>query len=170
MLIAPKPDIKNKIPIQIDEELTGVDTNLDLTGDKYNYPYDNHPFLQDPKKQLAISLLRLIQRNPKISTTEKNKIKELIQKVKTGEYYNCQDDLNNPNNNFGLNQIYQKKIFEIPCIYNIKDSLDYDIELYKIGKSCNGLKKRFAIIKNNFFYSSITPIEKFDPQKSKNKT
>ena len=35
-----------------------------------------------------------------------------------------------------------------------KEIIDYDVEFYKIGQSCNGLKKRHAIIKPIIFFNN----------------
>ena len=57
-----------------------------------------------------------------------------------------------------------------PELIKLPDSIDYDIEFYKIGKKCNALKKRYAIIKKGKLYSSDKPLKQMDKKKLKEKT
>ena len=50
-----------------------------------------------------------------------------------------------------------------------KEIIDYDVEFYKIGQSCNGLKKRHAIIKPARLFSSTIPVSEYLKLKDKNK-
>ena len=54
---------------------------------------------------------------------------------------------------------------------NLHTDIDYDIELYKIGKKCSGMKKRYAIIRNGGIFSSNEPKDKIkDFKKLKDKS
>ena len=50
-----------------------------------------------------------------------------------------------------------------------KEIIDYDVEFYKIGQSCNGLKKRHAIIKPARLFSSTIPVSEYLKLEDKNK-
>ena len=50
-----------------------------------------------------------------------------------------------------------------------KEIIEYDVEFYKIGQSCNGLKKRHAIIKPSRLFSSTIPVSEYLKLKDKNK-
>ena len=52
---------------------------------------------------------------------------------------------------------------------NKKEIIDYDVEFYKIGQSCNGLKKRHAIIKPGQLFSSTIPVSDYLKMKDKKK-
>mgnify|MGYP006873000002 CR=1 FL=1 len=63
-----------------------------------------------------------------------------------------------------------ENIIEKPIVLILPEELNYDVELYKIGKTCKGLKKRYAIIKRGGFYSSKKPLAQIDRNKLKDKT
>ena len=50
-----------------------------------------------------------------------------------------------------------------------KEIIEYDVEFYKIGQSCNGLKKRHAIIKPGRLFSSTIPVSEYLKLEDKNK-
>ena len=168
--------VERKISNSINENLQGVDPNLNLQGvdPNLNLPEDNIILPQPSqnnylpvKKQIALDIFRCIIRN-RGGNLDQNIMNDLILKINNGSYFYSLDDINSQNLN-DLNLIYQQNIqkIEFPITLYLVDSLDYDIEFYKTGKTCNGLKKRKAIFKNGHFYSSKDPIEKFDVTKIK---
>ena len=122
------------------------------------------------KQKLSISLLHQMQRDPKTSPEEKTKLNELIEEIKTKSYLYGLSDLNGANKEMiiSLNQNEQK--IKKPELVQLPNSIDYDIEFYKIGKKCSGLKKRYAIIKNGRLFSSDKPLSQIDKKKLKEKT
>ena len=122
------------------------------------------------KQRLSISLLHQMQRNPKISSQEKAKINEIIEEVKTKNYLYGLSDLNGANKDLIISMNQKKENITKPGIVQLPDSIDYDIEFYKIGKKCNGLKKRYAIIKKGRLFSSDKPLKQLDKKKLKEKT
>ena len=122
------------------------------------------------KKQLSLELLNEIIKNQNISNEEKEKIKDLIEKINEKKYYYCYDDLSGSNADIIRFFEESEKIIERPLLIHLPEELDYDVEFYKIGKTCNGLKKRYAVIKRGGFYSSKKPIIQMDRSKLKDKT
>ena len=96
----------------------------------------------------------------------------LINKIKEQDstYYLCHLDLNGTNqdkvNHFTENQ---EMLFKV-LVKELKDKINFDVEFYKIGQSCNGLRKRFAIVMRGGFFSSKEPIARFNREKAKDKT
>ena len=147
-----------------------VDPNLNIPGDiknsknsikssiKSNFERNNI------KKSLSLELFNEILKNPNYPEEEKEKIKNLINKINENKYYYCYGDLSNPESQ--IIKIFEEKdnIIERPFVLALPEELNYDVELYKIGKTCKGLKKRYAIIKRGGFYSSKKPLSNI-PQK-----
>ena len=163
---------KNNI-MQSSNKIEPVDQNLNLPEDIKNS--ENHIKISiqsnyessDIKKQLSIELLNEILRNPNNTKEENEKILKLIQKIKEKKYYQCYGDLNGPDSDIIRNFEQSEKIIEKPLLLELPDILDYDVELYKIGKTCSGLKQRYAIIKRGGFFSSKKPLDQIN---EKNKT
>ena len=163
---------KNNI-MQSSNKIEPVDPNLNLPEDIKNS--ENHIKISiqsnyessDIKKQLSIELLNEILRNPNNTKEENEKILKLIQKIKEKKYYQCYGDLNGPDSDIIRNFEQSEKIIENPLLLELPDILDYDVELYKIGKTCSGLKQRYAIIKRGGFFSSKKPLDQIN---EKNKT
>ena len=145
-------DNKNSINnIQLNESnLQNHDENININNDNSNSKIKNANTLKT-KQKLSISLLHQIQRNPKTTPEEKTKINEIIEEIKNKNYYYCLSDLNGANK-------------------ELITTIDYDIKLYKKGKKCNALKKRYAIIKKGKLYSSDKPLKQMDKKKLKEKT
>ena len=153
-----------------------VDPNLNIPGDiknsknsikssiKSNFERNNI------KKSLSLELFNEILKNPNYPEEEKEKIKNLINKINENKYYYCYGDLSNPESQ--IIKIFEEKdnIIERPFVLALPEELNYDVELYKIGKTCKGLKKRYAIIKRGGFYSSKKPLSNIDRNKLKDKT
>ena len=144
-----------------------IDTNLNLPEEKnkYNELSDSNIKKNNKlniKQQLSISLLNLMKNDPNNSREEKMKISELIENVKNKNYYHCLSDLNGANQELmtTINQ-NQDKLKKLQII-QLPNSIDYDIDFYKIGKKCQGIKRRYAIIKNGKLYSSKKPLKNLD--------
>ena len=108
--------------------------------------------------------------DPNIEEEEKEKYKELKKKIKQNDYFYCYEDISAVNLN--IPRILEEKQLSIenPFILYLPETLNYDVELFKIGKNCGGLKKRYAIIKKGGFYSSKKPIKEMESNKIKDKT
>ena len=122
------------------------------------------------KQRLSISLLQRMEKNPNLSFEEKAKIKELIEEIKKKDYLWSFSDLNETNKELIMKLNQNKEIIAKPEIIHLPDSIDFDIEFYKIGKKCEGVKKRYAIIKDGRLYSSVKPLKEFNQKKLKEKT
>ena len=123
----------------------------------------------DTKKKLGIEMINEIINSENVTEEEKEKYKEIEQKIHS-HYYYCFEDVHG--SNFNMIKYFEENemIMENKILLSLPEQLDYDIEFYKIGKKCNGLKKRYGIIKRNGFFSSKKPLEKADPNKMKDKT
>jgi len=163
---------ENKQSLSIDI----VDPNLNLPGDVKNSKntikscIKSNSERNNIKKLLSLELFNEILNNPNCPEEEKEKINNLINKVKENKYYYCYGDLSNPNSE--IIKIFEEKeiVIERPFVLALPEELNYDVELYKIGKTCKGLKKRYAIIKRGGFYSSKKPLVHIDRNKLKDKT
>ena len=122
------------------------------------------------KQRLSISLLQRMEKNPNLSFEEKAKIKELIEEIKNKDYLWSFSDLNETNKELIMKLNQNKEVIANPEIIHLPDSIDFDIEFYKIGKKCEGVKKRYAIIKDGRLYSSVKPLKEFNQKKLKEKT
>ena len=162
-----KSQSKNKeinSSLKIQEE----DINLLLHGNKSNII--KNPKLNNNssiKVQLSLEILNEILRNNN-SEEENEKINNLIIKIKENDYYYVYDDINGPHSDivqfFEKNKtITSEPFLIIPC-----ENLNYEIELYKIGKTCGNLKQRYAIIKDRKFYSSKKPLSQINESNKKN--
>ena len=125
------------------------------------------------KKQLSIELLKEILKNPSNSNEENEFWQNLIDKIEQKRYYYCYGGVEGENS--GIIRFFEQseRIIERPLLIVLPDMLDYDVELYKIGKTCSGLKKRYAIIKRGGFFSSKKPLSQMteaDNKKIKDKT
>ena len=100
------------------------------------------------KQQLSISLLNKMQNTSDFSSEEKQKLKEIIQDIQNKNYFYTLSDLNDANKDLITFIDQNKEKITKPQIIQLPDSLNYDIEFYKIGKKCSGIKKRYAIIKD----------------------
>ena len=123
----------------------------------------------DNKKKLGIELIKEIINSRTITKEDKEKYRKIQKKIHS-HYYYCFEEVHE--NNFHMIKYFEENemIMENKIIYSLPEKLDYDVEFYKIGKICNGLKKRYGIIKRNGFYSSKKPLEKADEKKMKDKT
>lgn len=155
--------------------IKGVDPNLEIdTRQKISIINPNLDLREnfnvtDNKKRLSIELINEIINSENVPEEEKEKYREIQKKIQT-HYYYCFEEIHG--NNFHMIKYFEdnEMIMENKIILNLPEQLDFDIEFYKIGKRCNGLKKRYAFIKRNGFYSSKNPLEKKDEKKMKDKT
>ena len=125
------------------------------------------------KQRLSLQLLNLMLQAPNTSKEEKDMINQLIKEIKENNYYYCFSDLNGANPILLTSIKQNKEKIEKLELLEFPKTINYDIEFYKIGKKCNALKKRYAIIKNGNLYSSKVPINqlnKKDMEKLKEKT
>ena len=134
------------LPEDIKESKNNVEKKVNLNNE-----------VLDIKSSLSIEILKEILRNNN-SKEENEKINNLIEKIKEKNYYYVYEDINDPGSDLIRYFKQNENFIEKPLLLNPIDSLNYDIELYKIGKTCGSLKKRYAIIKNRRFYSSKKPI------------
>jgi hypothetical protein len=123
----------------------------------------------DTKKKLGIEMINEIINSENVTEEEKEKYKEIEQKIHS-HYYYCFEDVHG--SNFNMIKYFEENemIMENKILLSLPEQLDYDVEFYKIGKKCNGLKKRYGIIKRYGFFSSKKPLEKADPKTMKDKT
>ena len=173
----PKPrsrNISKNNAIESSGSIEPVDPNLHLPGDikqsNNNIKISNQSKLEsfNIRQRLSIEILNEILRNPTSTKEEKENINYLIQKIEQKNYYYCYGDLNGPHSDIIRFFEQNDKIIEKPILIKLPDMLNYDVELYKIGKTCKGLKKRNAIIKRGGFFSSEIPLKDInDNNKSK---
>ena len=156
--------------------IKGVDPNLEIdTHQKISLINPNLDLRENLdatsiKKKLGIELINDIL-NSKYVTEEEDKEKfREIQKKIASHYYFCFEEIHGSNFHMINYFIENELIMENKILLNLPETLDFDVEFYKIGKKCNGLKKRYGIIKRYGFYSSKKPLEKADPKKMKDKT
>ena len=106
------------------------------------------------------------------SEEEKEKINNLVKKIKENDYYYIYEDVNGSNSdivqffeknttkinksfsNFIILNYFSFSIIKIRKLIIPCENLNYEIELYKIGKTCENLKQRYVIIMGRKFYSS----------------
>ena len=149
-----------------------VDPNLNLPSQPLNVDDINNIKLSlrenidnsNIKKQLSLELLKQIIENPNNSEEEKEKYNNIRETIIKKKYFYIYDDIN-----LNIPQIIEEneQIIESPILLDIPNSLDYDVELYKIGKKCKGSKKRHAIIKRGGFFSSNKSINNIDEKEKK---
>ena len=120
------------------------------------------------KQQLSISLLNKMQNTSDFSSEEKQKLKEIIQDIQNKNYFYTLSDLNDANKDLITFIDQNKEKITKPQIIQLPDSLNYDIEFYKIGKKCSGIKKRYAIIKDGKLFSSKKPLKELKNTDKKN--
>ena len=163
--------LDNKIRSSSSMKIEPVDPNLDLPSQPLNTNEINLRLRENInnsniKKQLSLELLKEIIESKNISEEEKENYKNIRDKIIQKEYYYCYDDYN-----LNIPQIIEEneQIIEKPILINLPDHLDYDVELYKIGKKCKGIKKRYGIIKQGGFYSSKKTIDKIVDEKDRKK-
>ena len=120
------------------------------------------------KQQLSISLLNKMQNTSDFSSEEKQKLKEIIQDIQNKNYFYSLSDLNDANKDLITFIDQNKEKITKPQIIQLPDSLNYDIEFYKIGKKCSGIKKRYAIIKDGKLFSSKKPLKELKNTDKKN--
>ena len=119
------------------------------------------------KNQLISEFFKEIMNS--IPEEEKENYNKIYQKIIQKRFYYCYD-----NNNFSEKVLEDyEQIMAKPQILNIPETIDYDIELTKIGSKCDGLKKRFAVINRGELKSSTKPkkeLKEKDIKNLKNKT
>ena len=120
------------------------------------------------KQQLSISLLNKMQNTSDFSSEEKQKLKEIIQEIQNKNFFYTLSDLNGANKELITLINQNKEKITKPQIIELPNELDYDIEFYKIGKKCSGIKKRWAIIKNGKLFSSKKPLNELKDTDKKN--
>ena len=156
-----------------------VDPNLYLRENITESKHHNKSYIKinkkstNIKKQLSIELLNEILKNPDISIQEKEYYESLIDKINEKKYYYCYADPYKEKSEIIRFFERTERNVEKPLLFSLPDILDYDVELYKLGKMCNGLKKRYAIIKRGGFFSSKKPLNEMvesDKTKIKDKT
>ena len=128
---------------------------------------------QNMKKRMSIELLHQMLRDKTMPNEEREKINKLIQEIKDKDYTISYSDLNGANQDVIQKMEENKQFLEEPSLLYFPTTLDYDIEFYKLGRKCHGLKGRYAIIKDGKFYSSDKPLKELQPkdfEKLKEKT
>ena len=172
LLMEPKLKLKNiskDIVIESSKKIEPVEAHLHLPREiqepKNKFKIITNSKIESSnsiKKRLSIEILNEILRTPDLTKEEVKNIEKLIQKIENNKYYYCYGELFHPNSNiiiyFDQNETTLKK----PLLINLPDNLNYDVELYKMGKTCSGLKKRYAIIKMGGFFSSKRPLNQIN--------
>ena len=125
------------------------------------------------KNRLIVELFKEIMNDPNYSEEEKEKYNNIFQQINQKKYYYCYNNLYDPIiPNSVIFQDYEKIQAE-PQVIVIPESINYDVELTKIGEKCSGLKKRYAIIKRGELKTSTKSIKELkekDIAKIKDKT
>ena len=119
------------------------------------------------KTLLSIEILNEILRNTNNTKEENEKINNLIQKIIENKYYYVYGDVNDPNSDIVKYFEQNISIINKPFLFPHLNSLNYDIELYKIGKTCGSLKQRHGIILERKFYSSKKPFNQINESNKK---
>ena len=172
---------KNEIQYPMDK-IEPIDPTLKLQEENQN-PKIFNPKIFNPKilnndyqvikKRLSIELLRQILKDINTPIEQKSSINELIENVRNGDYHLSYSDLNGANQELMRSLNQNTDVLDNPKLIYFHDTLDYDIDLYKIGRKCHGLKSRYAIIKDGKLYSSDKPLKDLqekDFEKLKDKT
>ena len=155
-----------------------VESYLNLQEENPNIDLSQNPKILNPspeniKKRLSLEILREMLRDQNISIDEKEKINKLIQETREKDYTKSYCDLNGANEDLVQSINQNKESLEKPGLLIFPNNLNYDIEFYKLGRKCHGLKKRYAIIKDGKLYSSDKPLKDLqekDFEKLKDKT
>ena len=126
---------------------------------------------QNVTQKLSLEFLKELLQDQNLSDAEKEKYEELSKKIATNNnYLYIYNDLFK-NDSVISHMVKDNEIStEKPIICDLPDILDYDVEMYKVGQKCGGLKKRYAIVKRGGFFSSSKPIKEMDPKSNKDKT
>ena len=145
--------------IDTSQKISLINPNLDIRD------FD----VTDNKKKLKIELSKEKIYSKNVPEEEKEKYLEIQNKTRLYDYYSFETV---EENNFHMNKYSEEHemSMENKVTLNLPEELDFDVEFYKFGKRCNGLKKRYGIIKRNGFYSSKKPLERVDKKKLKDKT
>ena len=124
------------------------------------------------KSRLSKALIEEILRNPNLTEEERQKYTEINDQINRNKLYFIYNDLIIHDSILITNLKENQEIFEKEIeLDNLHTDIDYDIELYKIGKKCSGMKKRYAIIRNGGIFSSNEPKDKIkDFKKLKDKS
>jgi hypothetical protein len=98
-------------------------------------------------KLIAIELMKAMTRSKETNLIDnRNKIFEILEKIKSGNYYYIHQDLNSVNmdaiNNFNEN----KEVLFKNILKSVEQKLSFDIELGKYGKTFNSVRSRYALI------------------------
>ena len=175
-------NLNREIDTKENEKIKPVDPTLLLYEESPNKNYINTNIATttglNPKQKLSIELLQIILKDPSLFEDEREKILQLIENIKSNEldYFYVYSDITGINDNVVSVIKTNKGSIEEPSVNVIQNTLDFDVEFYKIGRKCSGLKKRYAIIKDGKLYSSDKPLselEKYDEkewEKMKQKT
>ena len=124
-------------------------------------------------KAMALEIMEEMEKGKDISSIlNRDKILELINKVKEkdADYYLCHLDLQGTNEEKVKHFDTKQNMIYKSLIKELKDKIDFDVEFYKIGQSCNGLRKRNAAVFKGAFFSTKLPTSQFNKEKAKDKT
>ena len=175
-------NLNREIDTKENEKIKPVDPTLLLYEESPNKNYINTNIVTttglNAKQKLSIELLQIILKDPSLFEDEREKILQLIENIKSNEldYFYVYSDITGINDNVVSVIKTNKGSIEEPSVNVIQNTLDFDVEFYKIGRKCSGLKKRYAIIRDGKLYSSDKPLselEKYDEkewEKMKQKT
>ena len=128
---------------------------------------------KDIHKAIALEIMEEMQKGKDVSTLiNKDHILDLINKVKDkdADYYLCHLDLKGTNQEKVKHFDENQNLIYKALVKQLKNQIDFDVELYKIGQSCNGLRKRNAAVFRNAFFSTKNTISEFNKEKAKDKT
>ena len=182
MLVESKPKVSSSNEIKtytndiqpVDPTLNLPDKNMDKINPKIN-PKINivNNKQSNVKQRLSMEILRQMLKDPTVPIEEKQKVNKLIEEVRNNDYYLSYSDLNGANQDLMSTFNQNNEIIEKPGLLTFPKTLDYDIEFYKLGRKCHGLKGRKAIIKDGKLFSSdksLKDIQEKDWEKMKEKT
>ena len=113
------------------------------------------------KSKLSDALIDEILKNPNLTEEERQKYNEIKDQINRNKFFYIYDDLIIQDSFLVTNVKENQELFDKETqLDNLPSDLDYDIELYKVGKKCSGMKKRYGIIKDGGIFSSNEPKDK----------
>ena len=153
------------------QENNNIIDNINDNQNNQNLSLNQNLRSKKSKLRLSLEFIQELLRSPGISEEEKEKYQELAKKIQEEEnYLLIYDDIHSKDSDISRDIKNSQISKEKPIVINLPQSLNYDVELYKIGQKCGGLQKRWAIINRGGFSSSKKHIKEMDKKNIKDKT
>ena len=143
----------------------------ELSENKLILNQNKNPF-NITKSKLSLALIEEILKNPDLTEEEKQRYNKLKDDINNNNFFYIFDDINEHDPSLINNMKENNEVLENPIILeNNTNEVTYDIEFHKIGKTCSGMRKRYAVINKDGLFSSKEPLNKIkDIKELKNKT